>query len=503
MEVSNEEVFQTIDNTKHNNFSEFDVISSNERSYLTNSDHWKSKLRTSPTTGALKKTTTNGELILQNDDYLKDMLQYDTFEKVTKLKRLPKWRSKGDTNYYWGDLDTIHVKSYIDKCYNIQFSTDILNEVIDKEAYQHKFHPIKSFIETKEWDGIKRIETLFIDYLGASDTHYNREVAKKWVMGAVARIYQPGIKFDTMAILYGSQGGGKSTVASKMGRDWYNQSVKTFKGDEALKKVQGSWIVEIEELSAFQSSTIEDIKSFISAILDIYRASYGKRVERHPRQCIFIGTTNNYEFLKDKTGNRRFWPVTTDKSKATKSPFEELTKEVVQQMYAEAKFYFEENPVKETLLLDKEADEVALQMQEEHSEKDALVGELEDFLERPIPSDYWSTDLAEKRIRTHDVIDTDLINLYGDGKLIELPNSKPGAYEWRNKVCALEIWRVMMQRDDQPQPHNIRKIDEALRNTRYCGDSKKRMRFGEGIGRQHGFETDLSKYYKSLKEMSQ
>lgn len=487
MEVSNNEVLEIID----------------EKKYLTNSDHWKSKLRISPTTGAYKKSTTNGELILQNDEYLKDMLQYDTFEKVTKLKRLPQWRSNDDTNYYWGDLDTIHVKSYIDKCYNIQFSTDILDEVIEKEAYQHKFHPIKSFIESKKWDGIKRVETLFIDYLGADDTHYNRQVAKKWVMGAVARVYKPGIKFDTMTVLYGGQGIGKSTVAKKMGNSWYNQSLKSFKGDEALKKVQGSWIVEIEELSAFQSSTIEEIKSFVTAIIDVYRPSYGKRVERHPRQCVFIGTTNNYEFLKDKTGNRRFWPVTTNETKVTKSPFDELTEDIVQQIYAEAKVYFDENPTEEILLLDKEADKVALQMQNEHAEKDALIGEVEDFLERPLPSDYWSRDLVDKRICTHDVIDADLIKLYGDGKLIELPNSKPGAYEWRDKVCALEIWRVMMQRDDQPQPHNLRKIDDALRNSQYCGDSKKRMRFGEGIGRQHGFELDLSKHYQNLRDVSQ
>ncbi len=176
-----------------------------------------------------------------------------------------------------------------------------------------------------------------------------------------------------------------------------------------------------------------------------------------------------------------------------------MTENIVQQIYAEAKVYFDENPTEEILLLDKEADKVALQMQNEHAEKDALVGEVEDFLERPLPSDYWSRDLMDKRICTHDVIDVDLIKLYGDGKLIELPNSKPGAYEWRDKVCALEIWRVMMQRDDQPQPHNLRKIDEALRNSRYCGQSKKRRRFGESIGLQWGFEVDMTSYIKDLK----
>ncbi|EJD96960.1 hypothetical protein HMPREF9988_04112 [Staphylococcus epidermidis NIHLM053] len=151
------------------------------------------------------------------------------------------------------------------------------------------------------------------------------------------------------------------------------------------------------------------------------------------------------------------------------------------------------------MLLDKEASETALKVQEEHSEKDALVGEIEEFLERPIPSDYWYRTLEEKRISAHDVIDQDYIKLYGDGKLIELPNTKPGAYVWRDKVCSMEIWKVMMKRDDQPQPHNLRKIDKALRNTRYCSTVKKQTRYGEGIGKQYGFSIDLSSYYKELK----
>lgn len=261
-------------------------------------DHWTDELRRTPKTQEIKNTITNGELIVQNDEYLKDMLQYDLFEKVTKVKRTPYWRSTNDTNNYWLDLDTTHVKAYIDKTYKVQFSTDVLNEVIDHEAYANKYHPIKSLIESKEWDGIKRLERLFIDYLGAPDTHYNRQAAIKWVMGSVARIYRPGIKFDTMPVLYGKQGSGKSTFAAKMGGQWYNSSLNSFTGDEAYKKLQGSWICEIQELSAFQKSTIEEIKGFIDAVVDVYRASYGRRVERHPRQCVFIGSTNNYEFFK-------------------------------------------------------------------------------------------------------------------------------------------------------------------------------------------------------------
>lgn len=488
MNVTLEDVLKEIDNTQE----------------ITKHQGWKAKLRRSPSTQALKKSSTNAEMILNNDDDLKDMVQYDVFEKVTKLKRLPYWRANDDNNYYWSDIDTTHVISHIDRGYNLQLSRDIVDDVIEKEAYKNRFHPIKSFIESKQWDGIKRIETLFVDYLGADDTHYNREVAKKWLMGAVARIYQPGIKFDSMVILYGKQGGGKSTLASRLGGHWYNQSINTFKGDEAYKKLQGSWICEIEELSAFHTSTIEDIKSFITAVVDIYRASYGRRTERHKRQCVFVGTTNNYEFLKDKTGNRRFLPVTTNKDKATKSVFDDLNESIVQQMYAEAKTYFDERPTDKSLLLDKSASETALEMQNEHAEKDTLVGEIEEFLERPIPSNYWQLSVDNKRWTMKEMANVqDEIKLFGEGSLIQLgTNTKPGQHVWRKKVCSTEIWKVMMKNDNQPQPHNLRKIDEALRNTRYCSFKKKQSRFGEGIGKQYGYEVDMESYYKKLKQLS-
>lgn len=482
----------------YNNETEMLIAELSER--MNSSKDWTDELRRTSKTQEIKSTITNGELILQNDEYLKDMLKYDLFEKVTKVKRIPDWRSSNDTNNYWLDLDTTHVKAYIDKTYNVQFSTDMLNEVIDHEAYANKYHPIKSMIESKDWDGNERLETLFIDYLGAPDTHYTRQAAVKWVMGSVARVYHPGIKFDTMPVLYGEQGSGKSTFAAKMGGQWYNSSLNSFSGDEAFKKLQGSWICEIQELSAFQKSTIEEIKGFIDAVVDVYRASYGRRVERHPRQCVFIGSTNNYEFLKDKTGNRRFWPITTNKEQANKSPHDDLTQEVVQQLYAEAKYYFDKDPTSSALLLDEEAAQDALEMQNEHAEKDYLVGQIEEFLERPIPSDYWKMTVNEKRFEMNKIAkEKDNIKLFGNGKLIQVGSQyKPNQYKWRDKVCALEIWHVMMSHDDQPQQHHLRKIDTALRNTIYCNEKKKYKRFGEGIGRQYGFDVDLEPYYKSL-----
>lgn len=205
-------------------------------------------------------------------------------------------------------------------------------------------------------------------------------------------------------------------------------------------------------------------------------------------------------FLKDKTGNRRFWPITIDKERAVKSPHDDLTQEVIQQLYAEAKYYFDKNPTPRALLLDEAAEQDALEMQNEHAEKDSLIGEIEEFLERPIPRGYWKLPLDERRLEINKVAEKkEDIKLFGSGSIIQIgSHTKPAQYQWRDKVCALEIWRVMMKRDDQPQQHHLRKIDTALRNTVYCSEQKSRKRFGEGIGRQWGFDIELKPYYESL-----
>lgn len=167
-------------------------------------------------------------------------------------------------------------------------------------------------------------------------------------------------------------------------------------------------------------------------------------------------------------------------------------------MYAEAKFYFDKNPVNESLLLDNEANKVALEMQNEHAEKDSLVGEIENFIEKPIPSNYYRLSLQEKRMIMARNYDTDDINFYGNGSVIELPNTKPAAYVWRSKICAHEIWKVMLGFDTAPPQHQTRKIDNALREISYCGDSKRQTRYGDGIGKQYGFDVNLKSYYQNL-----
>lgn len=446
------------------------------------------------------KSFYNGELILENDNLVRDLLQYDLMEYRIKLKQLPYWRKNSDNRYYWLDYDSNELQRHFENFYSIDFAEDKILKMVMHQAYEESYHPIRTMIERKKWDGVPRVDTLLIDYLGADDTKYTRSVTRKTLLGAVARVYEPGCKFDTVLTLMGGQGLGKSELCKRLGGEYYNPSIGKLKDDEDKKKLQGSWICELEELEALKKSTTGEAKAFISTPIDYYRASYGKVVEPHPRQCIFIGTTNDAEFLKDSTGNRRFWPVVVGKNKKKRNLFEDMTSELVQQLWAETKYYYDEG---EPLILDEEDAATALIFQEAHTEEDPYQGLVEQFMEKPIPSDYWSRELREKRYWANKHIDPDYIKLYSEGKVIEVPeeyNTRPGVYEWRDKVSAHEIWYIALGNERAPKRSDLRQINETLRNSIYTVKEHNQVRCGDGIGRVKGFSVDLAPYYRELKQ---
>jgi len=266
---------------------------------------------------------------------------------------------------------------------------------------------------------VPRLDTVLIDYLGAEDNVYTRTVARKAIVAAVARAMQPGCKYDYMPILAGPQGIGKSTFLRVLGRKWYSDSLTTFEGKEASELIQGIWVIEVAELQGFNKSETNAIKQFLSRTEDIYREPYGRRTTAFPRRCVFWGTTNDAEFLRDATGNRRFWPVDVGLNPPKKSVFEDLEREV-DQIYAEAFVYWQQG---EPLFLTGEAAEIAKQQQEEHREGNAKEGLIREFVERPVPVGWEKRDIASRR-------------LYWAAEF--------GKYEGetvpRDRVCAAEIW---------------------------------------------------------------
>jgi predicted P-loop ATPase len=268
-----------------------------------------------------------------------------------------------------------------------------------------------------EWDGVERLDTLFIRLFGADDTDYTRAITRKSFAAAVARIYQPGIKYDYIVVIIGDQGVGKSSTLKAMGGDWFSDSVTTLTGKEALESIQGAWLIELGELAGLRRAEVDAVKHFVSKTEDRYRVAYGKRIEHFPRRCVFFGTTNEEDFLRDVTGNRRFW-VMNCKGRVGVTPFYDyMSKTTVAQLWAEAKERYARG---EKLYLEDDLEGVARAIQDKHLEKDERSGLIREYLERKLPKNW---DTLEPYSRRQWLKEEDNV----------------GTVE-RGSVCILEIW---------------------------------------------------------------
>lgn len=430
---------------------------------------WLSKLSYTKQ-GVIQATTDNVVLVLENDSKLKNCLGYNEFEhREVALKDLP-WR-KVSSNPYWSDADDAELRYYLEKHYNIVGKGKVDDAVISV-IHKNTFHPVRDYLDSCEWDGVNRVDTLFIDYLGAEDSEYIRAVTRKVLCGAVARVYHPGIKFDNVAVLIGKQGLGKSQLVKLLGGPWYSDSLTTVTGKEAYEQLQGVWLMEMGELAAMKKAEVEATKLFVSKQEDRYRVAYGRRVENFPRQTIFIGTTNEENFLRDSTGNRRFWPVDCSYG-AEKSMWEELTPEVVKRVWGEAKTLYEKG---EPLHLNRDLEACAVEKQESHQEENAKQGMVESYLEIKLPADWEGKSMAERRAY---VQDEELIKEQGRIR--------------RNKVCILEVWVELFNGDPKKlSTYDSREINKILGNLKGWKRSQHPVRFGDLYGRQRGYRREGS-----------
>ncbi len=351
-------------------------------------DAWKQRLDISQA-GKLKSTLNNITLILENDSRFVGRLRKDLFHDRIDAEKLPWERSVKP----WDDTDSRNLRLWMERAVDGKVSDNDVIAAVDMTADKKAYHPVKNYLERLVWDGTPRLDTALSDYLGAADNAYTRAVSRKSFAAAVARIMSPGIKFDCMTVLVGSQGRGKSTFLSIMGGDWFSDSLRTFEGKEAEERLRGVWIIEISELQGFERSSVEAIKGFLSKQTDRYRPAYGHMLREFPRQCVFFGTTNAHDCLRDTTGGRRFWPVDIDEQLRTKSVWDDLTRER-DQLWAEAVAYYNAG---ESLFLSGDVEREALQIQEDHREVDAWEGMLLDFIAKPIPADWDDWPLDRRR----------------------------------------------------------------------------------------------------------
>lgn len=385
----------------------------------TNADadgNWEHLLSISSQTAYPKSTIDNVCIILEHDPNLKGKFALNTFAGRGEVLGALPWDAR-DTRRLWDDNDNNGLYWYMEKRHHITGNGKI-DAGLSLHSTKFAFNEVQDYLQARVWDGVPRLDRLFIDYLGAVDTPYNRTVARKSLVAAVARAMSPGCKFDNMTILVGEQGLGKSSLLDILSRGWFNDSIRTFEGKEASELLQGVWIVEISELDAFRRTDVARIKQFLSLRADRYRAAYGRHVKELPRPCVFFGTTNTKDFLQDTTGNRRFWPVDVGECPAAKSVWRDLPSEA-DQIWAEAVCYWK---LGESLYLTGEVDEAAKEKQEEHREVSTYEGITLEFINQEIPEDWESYKLDKRR-------------MYWSGSIAGGIKTVP-----RQRVCALEVW---------------------------------------------------------------
>lgn len=433
---------------------------------------WVLKLRTNPKTGVPLNTIQNVQAILENDPRLKGRIYHDEMAgRPMAVSPLP-WEKQGDAGAVkqWKDEDDAGLRGYMEAVYQITGKEKILDGFA-VYALNHRVNKLRDYLTSLEWDGVKRVDTLLMDYFGAEDTIYTREAVRKTLTGAVARIFRPGIKFDTMLILAGRQGLGKSTFFRRLGMDWYSDSLQTFEGKDAAELLQGYWIIEAGELTGMTKSEMNTVKQFLSKEDDVYRASYGRRTEKHLRRCIIVGTTNEAEFLKDYTGGRRFWPVDLTGEGRRKSIWQDLPGEVAQ-IWAEAVTLYR---LGEPLILSDEAERIAEGVQEQHREASYSEGAIMEFLEEMVPEDWYKRSMYQRR----SWLDSEFDRGQADkGHLMR-----------RDRICAWEIWNECFK---MPASYRMRKSDSKEINSileRIPGWEKQKgnIRFGGEYGSQRGF----------------
>lgn len=391
--------------------------------------------------GKIKETINNAVLILENDPRLAGRIGYNSFANRAVVMGVLPWNNK--VGAVWSDADDAALRHYIEFRWKLSVGTkvaDALAVVLER----HAFHPIRDYLDALAWDGTPRLETMLTDYLGAEDCAYVRACTKKTLVAAVARVRDPGVKFDTMLVLVGAQGTGKSQLVDRLGREWYSDSLPAVTGKDAYEALQGYWLIEMAELTAAKQAEVEAVKHFISKREDVFRVAYGRRTTPFPRQCIFIGTTNNPDFLRDRTGNRRFWPVDIQPWRAPLSIWKHMTPEIVDQLWAEADQLYKKG---EPLYLEDAAVAFeALARQEQHTEESTRGGLIKAYLERELPCDWEERDSIQRR---------DWLNGYEDPAGV--------ATKLRDRVCVLELWVEALSGDPKVlTPMQTRELHEIM-----------------------------------------
>lgn len=352
----------------------------------------------------------------------------------------------------WTNSDDAQLVRYIEKKYGLK-NHEKISLGFETVVSEHRFNPVKGMLEQAHeiWDGGKHVENLLPAMLGAEKNEYTTAVMRVFMMGAVHRIFSPGCKFDYMLVLVGEQGKGKSTFLRCLAVDdsLFSDNFNSLDGDKAFEKLRGMWIVEMAELQATKrAKDVESIKSFITSRVDTYRAPYNRRTEQRPRMCVLAGTSNPVDFLTDKTGNRRFLPITCNIHEPTFDLLadEQETRMEMMQAWGEIMDEYLRVGQKPRLVLPKRLQESAIRAQEAYLEEDPYIGIIQEWLDT-------------------------------SGK---------------DRVCVAMIWKEALGHlYDDPKRQDVNRIHEILKNN---------VSGWKGIGKQRCGSYGVQKCYEPLKQ---
>lgn len=401
-------------------------------------------------TSKISQTILNAEEAIQYDPELFGKIAFNELSYSPCVYGNIPWK-EGKGWREWTNSDDSNLRSYIEHKYGLKYKDKIM-DALNNVIYKRHINPVKDMLEYAHsiWDGNKHVDNLLTRFVGAEPTPYNKAVMRLYMLGAVSRIYKPGCKFDYMLILVGKQGAYKSSFLRFLaGSDaWFADNFNSVDGDKAFEKLRGMWIVEMSELQATKrAKDVESIKAFITSTIDTYRTPYERRTEQRPRQCVLAGTSNPVDFLTDKTGNRRFLPVTCSIVPVT-NPFDDIDATHFEfiQAWGEIMDEYLQKGGKVSLVLPKQYEEEALRAQMDYLEDDPRVGIIQ----------YWLDNTDKKR------------------------------------VCASMIWKEALRNDYiAPKHQDINAIHEIMKNNIVGWHSAGKVRC-DGYGVQRSYDRNVS-----------
>ena len=442
-------------------------------------ENWMAKLDIDRK-GNYHPTIKNIVLVLEHDPAFRGNICFDEFESSAIFRKNLPWRKVTQETRYMTNRDADLIEYHLETVYDIKATK--LEKAISVICEKYSFHPVKNYLNRQVWDGVPRVDQLLIDYMGCEDCEYTRMVTRKTLVGAVARIFKPGIKFDNVLTAVGPEGRGKSTLFDILGGEWFTDtfSLHMLQSKDAYELLRGVWIVEIPELAGMAKAESERVKGFVAARKDRYRVSYGRRAENFYRGCIFVASTNIDDFLVSQSGNRRFWPVLIEVTKPVMNVFKDLTQQVRGQIWAEAMEMFRQG---EPIFLPEHLVPVAVQKQKDHTIEHPWTPIISEFLDLKLPPDWNKMNKFERL----EWLSEDL---------------KPEGLQVRERVCIMEIWEVCLKKRETIDHYNATAIRNIMRNLKGWKEDSGVAKYGiYGAQRRGYFRDAMIANFSSISEV--